>query len=103
MKTKSTAQRPRRVRTLGLPDTPERAAVIETYDAYVKAQRLAILAHNAWRHVRRVHGRFAGYDDNHRAVKAARTKAATAAKRRAEAKTAYRQARAAAATREATA
>lgn len=83
---------PPKVRTLGLPDTPERARMTEAYELYDKAQQLATNAHNAWRRIRREHDA----NDAHRQVKAALTRATKAALRLADAKAQYQLARAAA-------
>lgn len=91
-----------RPRTLGLPASPERAAMASAYETYATACRLAVDAHNAWRRLRHLKGLDKDgvwnrtRADGHPQVKAALTKAGKASMLRQDAKAQYRAAKAAA-------
>jgi hypothetical protein len=78
--------------------------VSKAYENYATAIRLAVDAHNTWRHLRHAKGQddsvIGGWNgrkaDRHPQVKAAFTKATKAAMLREDAKAQYRQARQAA-------
>jgi hypothetical protein len=81
-----------RVRTLGLPATPERALMGRAYENYATAQDLHVRAHNAYRATLRR----AGYDANDANVAKALSRATEAALYLQDAKAQYRAARVAA-------